>query len=113
MSLFSKFCPSDAFLLLTANVLVQIAVVVALGRGDLAGFRAASRGGASCDLAARVGLRAAESGGGLPGSQGRVAAGFAAAVAAIDCARCGSDPGGRGSRAILPFGEDRRDAILF
>ncbi len=30
MSPFSKFCPSDALLLLTANVLVQIAVVVAL-----------------------------------------------------------------------------------
>ena len=30
MSPFSKFCPSDALLLLTANVLVQIAVVAAL-----------------------------------------------------------------------------------
>ena len=30
MNLFLKFCPGDAFLFLTANALVQIAVVVAL-----------------------------------------------------------------------------------
>ena len=30
MNLFLKFCPGDAFVLLTANVLAQIAVVVAL-----------------------------------------------------------------------------------
>ena len=46
MSWFSKLCPSDTALLLTANVLVQIAVVVALAGAIsllLARHRAAAR----------------------------------------------------------------------
>ena len=82
MNLLSKFCPSDAFVLLTANVLVQIAVVVAL-----AAAISLLSPGIVRPCVMRFGLprwlRAAKPSGGVCRGQDRLAIGFAAVVASF------------------------------